>query len=404
MKQARNWRKLGVREVFEVLYSPVEAFRKIVEKPDPKGVLLILVLFISFTLVEQYVIASKLLLLEQTPDDDEWTESIVPWTSNGVLSPDEADYKVGNYSVKSFVSNGTSIWINITDIGPIDCSEDNGYKELFFWIKWTHENEVLSFKATLRLFAVNESYFERNLTDLILNSSGEWNNVTVNTGPQSQDWDSINFPDWQSVTGLEFRLTWLTSANLTIKIDDLHFRRYVSLVEVGTLGGSITPILVSAALEFTMNWTLWAGLLLLVAKVFREEGGPWTVFFVIIGYVFMVTVVYMIASAALLSTLPALDLPSKAWPPATEEETHAVNALFEERWYPCWAYQLYTILHPMYTIFNIPFYFPFLREVWTMMLCAVATRSLWGITGGKAAGISMVAFIMRSILRFFFGF
>jgi hypothetical protein len=167
---------LDVRGLFEVLYSPVKAFKKIIEKPDFKGVLLILVLVIFSMVVVQYVATSKFFLETRTPDDDDWTESLTnqhSWTSNDSPSLDETDYKmgntVGNHSVKSLVSNYTSIWMKITGIEPLDCSEDAGYKELFFWIKWIHENGSFpNLGATLRLFSDSESsYFERSLTNFI---------------------------------------------------------------------------------------------------------------------------------------------------------------------------------------------------------------------------------------------
>jgi len=385
---------LGVHEVFEVLHSPVKAFKKIIEKPDFKGLILILVLFISFAVVEQYVVASKLLLIDPAPENDDWTEFIAFWDSNGLLSIDDADYKIGNRSVKSFVSNGTSIWMKMTDIGPFDCSADTGYEELFFWINWTHrDGSFPSSGATLRLFSGSESsYFERSLTSFIP-SSDEWSNATLKIGPD-QGWNSTNSPDWQSVTGLEFRLVWPAPANLTMKVDDLHFQKYVSLLETGAFSGSIINILMSAAVAFSMNWILWAGILLLVAKVFREEGGTWTVFFVIIGHVFIVSVVYTIASTVLFSMLPALNLPLKA-PPATEEELNVTTALVEERWHPNWAYWGYLLLSGLYL--------PFVREVWIMALCVIAIRPLLRITWGKATSISVVAFIIRFILRLFFG-
>ncbi len=380
---------MGVREVFEVLYSPVKAFKKIIEKPDFKGVLLILVLVIFSMIVVQYVAASKFFLETRTPDDDDWTESLTNqhnWTSNDSPSLDETDYKmgntVGNHSVKSLVFNDTSIWMKITDIGPLDCSEDTGYKELFFWIKWIHSNGVPSSNATLRLFSDSESsYFERSLTSFISTSSGEWNNATVPLGSESQGWDSTNSPNWQSVTGLEFRLVWPASANLTMKIDGLYFRKYVSSLEAGAFSGAIIPILIQVALPFFMNWILWAGILLLVAKVFREEVGPWTVFFVIIGHVFIVTVVYTIISAVPLSTLPALNLPLKA---------DDINVLIYEMWSPYLGYQVWL-------------YLPLVGEVWIAVLCTIAIRLLRGITWGKAASISVIAFAIRFILRFFLG-
>jgi hypothetical protein len=379
---------MDVRGLFEVLYSPVKAFKRIIEKPDFKGVLLILVLVIFSMVVVQYVATSKFFLETRTPDDDDWTESLTnqhSWTSNDSPSLDETDYKmgntVGNHSVKSLVSNDTSIWMKITGIEPLDCSEDAGYKELFFWIKWIHENGSFpNLGATLRLFSDSESsYFERSLTNFIA-LNDEWSNATLQFG-LDQGWTSSNSPEWKSVTGLEFGLVWSAPANLTMKIDGLYFRKYVSPLETGAFSGAIIPILMQAAVTFSMNWILWAGILLMIAKVFREELGPWTRFFVIIGHVFMATVVYTIASAVSLSTLPTLNLPLEA---------DNLNVFINEMWYPYLAYQVWL-------------YIPVVGEVWIAALCATAIRLLRGITWGRAASISVVAFVIRFVLRFFFG-
>jgi len=83
--------KLVGREVFEVLYSPVKAFRKIIEKPDLKGVLLVLLLVIASTVVFQFVYNSKQLYENRAPENDDWTESLTnshSWASNGLPSLD----------------------------------------------------------------------------------------------------------------------------------------------------------------------------------------------------------------------------------------------------------------------------------------------------------------------------
>jgi len=391
VEQVRNWRKLGVREVFEVLYSPVKAFKKIVKKPDYKGVLLILVLVLFSVVVEHYVFASKFFLETRTPDDENWTESMAIWGSNGNLSLDDADYKAGNHSVKSFVADGTSIRMNITDIGPLDCLEDTCYKELFFWTKWRHENRTFPSNATLRLFSENESsYLELDLTDLISTSSGEWNNATVPLGPESLGWDSTE-SDWKNITGLEFRLAWLASANLTMKIDDLYFRKYVSFLETGAFSEAIIiETLMMAAVAFSTNWILWSLILFMIAKFFREEVGPLTAFFVIIGHAFSVAVVCALASAALFSVLPALNLPL---------DVNAADALMQERWYSHWAFLLWYYLFPFVYFIYAPSPFLFFLGIWTMALCTIAIRSLLEVTWRRAASISMVAFIIRFILR-----
>jgi len=342
----------------------------------------------------QYVIASKFFPQIEAPYNNDWTESISNqhhWTSNGSLSLDDTDYKMGNHSVASFVPNGTSIWMRINDIGTFDCSEDTGYTELFFWIKWIHRNGTFpSSNATLRLFSESESsYFESDLTNLISNSSNKWSNTTVNNatlkiGPENQDWNPTNSPDWKSVTGLEFRLVWPTSANLTMKINDLHFLKYVSLPETGVFSESIISILVEGAMYFFINWILWAGILFLTVKAFHEKGGPWTRSFIIIGHVFSINVIYWLVSAALLSTLPPLYLSL-----TLQNETNAVSALIQERWQPNWAYQLSFL------------YLPVVTEVWTAVLCAIAVRFLCEITWERAASIAMIVFLIRFALRFF---
>ncbi|MDH5267870.1 MAG: hypothetical protein OEW62_09365, partial [Candidatus Bathyarchaeota archaeon] len=228
--QKVNKRKLFVREIFRVLYSPLEAFKEIAKKPDVKGPMLILLITVLVTAGAQYISASKTSFENPTPETDTWTESTSLWTSNGVLS-DDTDRIVGNYSVKSFSSSDTCIWMKLTEIGPFDCSGDSGYRGFSFRIKWIHQNEMPpNSNATLQLFSYEENrYFQCNLGNNITSSSNEWANSTVSVGIE-QGWVPVNSPDWKNITGLEFRLAWLPSdaANLTMKIDDVYFGEYVS--------------------------------------------------------------------------------------------------------------------------------------------------------------------------------
>ena len=307
--------KLVGREVFEVLYSPVNAFRKIIEKPDLKAVLLVLLLAIASTVVFQFIYNSKQLYENRAPEDDDWTESLTnshSWVSNGLTSLDGADYQMGNsdgnHSVTSSVVNETSIWLKITDFDSINCSGEKGYNELFFWIKWVNEAETFPSSGTLRLFSGSEdSYFESTITEFST-SSGEWTNTTLNVGSE-QDWSSSNSSDWQNITGIEFRLVWLDSANLTIKVDGLFFRNFVSPIEAIGFSGAMLSLFVSVAFSVAMNWILWAGIVIIVSKLFGEELGRWNVVFIIIGHAFIVTTVYTLVSALAFSSLPVLSLP-----------------------------------------------------------------------------------------------
>jgi len=362
---------LVVYEVLKVLYSPVKAFEEIVKKPSVKGPLLVLALTLLATAVLQSVVASKqFVLLPETPSNDNWTESASLWTSNGLPSVDGTDRVVGNYSVKSFVANDTAIWMNITDIGQFNSSGETGYKALSFRIKWIHQNETFpSSNATLRLFSNNENgYFELSLINLI-NSSDTWANVTVEVGSENPNWISFNSPDWGNITGLEFRLAWLTSdaANLTMKIDDLHFGKYVSSLTVAASGVIIISSL-NAAIAFFFNWAMYGVFLLIVMAMFRGKTGSLTKFFVVIGHVFIVTTVYILVIALLFSTLPQF-----------------TTETYQEKWVSNWVFQFGS-------------YLDFTFKAWMAVLFAIAIRFFSQLTWRKAAVVSAIA----SILGFFF--
>jgi hypothetical protein len=369
---------LVVYEVLKVLYSPVKAFEEIVKKPSVKGPLLVLALTLLATAVLRSVVASKQFVLTGSPeyfiltgmsDNDNWTESASLWTSNGVPSVDGADRVVGNYSVKAFVVNDTYIWMNITGIGQFNCSGEAGYDGVSFRIKWIHQNETFpSSNATLRLFSNNENYFELNLINLI-NSSDTWANLTVEVGSENPNWTSPNSPDWGNITGLEFRLTWLTSdaANLTMKIDDLHFGKYVSVLTAATSSVIIISSL-NAAIAFFFNWAMYGVFLFILVAMFRGKTGSMTRFFVVIGHVFIVTTVYILVSALLFSTLPQVTA-----------ET------IQEKWVSNWVYQLGIFLD-------------FTFKAWMAVLFAIAIRFFSQLTWRKAAVVSAIASILVFIL------
>lgn len=377
-----------VQEVFEILYSPVKAFRKVIEKPDFKGVILVLVLVISSMLIVQYMASSKLLLENRNPEDDDWTETLTNqhiWTSNGLLTVDSTDYKLGNsdgnHSITASFSDETSIWFKLENISSINCSE-TGFKELFFFIKWTNDDESFPISGSFKLFSgTEESYFENNNFVDALGSSGNWKNITLNVG-SDQGWSSNNSPNWEEITGLEFQLVWESSSNLSLKIDSLFFRNYISPFATGAFEGIILTIAFQVMLNFATNLILWAGLLLIIAKLFQEEVGPWNVFFIIIGYSFIVTVVYTLLSAIPLSTLPMIEVPI---------DQIALNAMLDVTWRPLIAYQLWL-------------YIPIIGEVWLAALGAIVIRQIREITWSKAATIAAVAFAIRFILRLLFGF
>ena len=368
------------QEILEVLYSPVKAFKKIIEKPDFKGVLLVLVLVIASAVAVQYIASSKQYLETRMPDDELWTEELFNqhvWTSNGELSRNVLDYEIGNSSISSSALDSTTIWLKLAAIEPINCLNGTGYTELFFWMNWTNDAGASPSSGTIRLLSGSEdSYFAHDMTTLV-GSNADFTNVTLNIGPNN-GWDSNNSADWENITGLEFELVWSNSANLEMTVDGLFFRSFASSVESGTFYIEF----ISVAIQAGMTWVIWAGLIIIVAKIFNEDLGKWNTFFAIVGYVFMVTVVTNIITAVLASTLPDLTYLLDS----TASFYYARNA---DVWLSNIAYQLLTPLL-------------WVGYVWTTGLSALILRQMKEeITWGKALTIVVIAFAARLVLSAF---
>jgi hypothetical protein len=395
-----NKKKLFVREIFRVLYSPLKAFKEIVKKPDVKGPMLILLITVLVTAGAQYISASKTFFENPTPEADSWTESTSLWISNGVLLND-TDRIVGNYSVKSFSSNDTCIWMKLTEIGPFNCSGDSGYRQLSFRIKWIHQNEKPpSSNITLQLFSYEENrYFRRDLSNNITSSSNEWANLTVSVGIE-QSWVPVNSPDWGNITELGFRLAWPPSdaANLTMKIDDLYFGKYVPYSTKGFSSEGLVSLLVGTTSDFLIRWALYTGLLLLMIKIFGGETGPWSVLFNVIGYAFSITMVHVCVYALLSYLLPPLNFPLRAWvyvllpgslhSVAGEEGIGIAlwNQIIQDNWGSTLAYNLY-------------YYVQFAFHVWTVALGTIAIHFLRELNWKNAVAISALAYFMAILLR-----
>jgi len=362
-----------VHDVFKTLYSPIKAFEQIVKKPDIKGPLLILALILVFTAVSQYTSASKILDEEPMTDRDEWTELaawIPHWASNGETTRD-TDMVFGNYSIASYVTNSTNIWMNLTDIESFNCSGNAGYERLSFSIKWKSQNITFAdINATVQLFSNNgDDYFKLDIVEKLSNSSDEWSEVKIDIGPEGEyleGWERFGSPNWENVTGVEFALVWSVPADLTMKIDDLYFAKFVSMLRY-FLSGWFSSLMMSA-MSFFINWGVYAIILLLVIKVFGEKLESAKTLFMVVGYLFSVNIVHVLVAVALIPTLPVIRLENLA-----------------QIWYSTLPYQ--TIA-----------YFDLVTRVWMAILCTIATRFLLTLTWRKAISISVLASLINFIL------
>lgn len=267
--------------IFKVLYSPIEAFKEIVKKPTYKAPILILIVVLLITAGANCISTREIF----TPDEDEWTESDSLWHSNGNIKLDSTDYVTGKHSVSSFISNAAEISMNVKGIGPVNCTENEGYKKLIFLIKWINQNRT--FDSTLRLFSGENSSFEQDVTGLVSNVSDQWNKVTLDVGLESENWNKTDSPNWKNITGFEIQLTWsCEEKNITMKIDGVSFGgRYIPAIESEDFGYRLAESLMGTGMNLFFNWIIFTGTLFLIIKLYGGKAGSFKLLFNIVGYV-----------------------------------------------------------------------------------------------------------------------
>jgi len=192
------------------------------------------------------------------------------------------------------------------------------------------------------------------------------------------------------VLALLLATTAITQYVSALKISLIINNQPTSLLASGLFTEYMLSTLVYMVLIFFFNWIIYAGALLLLIKAFGGKGGPWRPFFMLAGYVFSVYIVRMGVTAVLISTLPDLPLELTTWPPISEDDHRVyvdqVNAL----WAPTLALQMMPFL--IWIVYG-----------WFMILGAVAVRASKEIAWGKAAMVSLGAFLINFMLSSLLG-
>jgi hypothetical protein len=165
-----------------------------------------------------------------------------------------------------------------------------------------------------------------------------------------------------------------------------------SLLVTNLLIGYLLTALVGTGLSFVLQWLIFAGALLLFARLLGEKGSsPWRQFFTLIGYAFSVFIIRIGVSAVLISTLPPIDFQLATWPPPNASESLIASDRISNIWGPMFAYQAGV-------------YFNLLIDVWLVILSTIALHTHREITWGKAAMVSVIAYFLLFTLRFFVGY
>lgn len=304
--------------VFKAIYSPFKAFKEIIQKPSFIGPLLILVLFIVAGIGAEYARASKLYVQEMLPNStefaapDTWTENCTIWSSNANITCNSDDYIEGNYSIQFDMTNSTTIWMTLDDIGLIDCQSSSGYNNLTFTIKWIHPNAVSPQNVSLALFADDAAnYFQYNLTASIIQAGNqEWKNISVSIGPDAEGWfNSSSQASWGNIAGLKLTMDWAESArsNLSVLVDRLFFlsNNFEPLIVI--TDNYLALVIMDSLITFCLYWALFGFLLFGAAKLLKVQSDL-KVSLIIIGYSLIAMVIMQVLFSVMYLLIPPLYL------------------------------------------------------------------------------------------------
>lgn len=385
-----------LKHIFKVIYAPHKAFNEIVQNPKYIGPLLIMIFFILVNMGYVYTIASKTYVEQTLPtagQRDIWTENMTLWTSdsNATIKENFVDYINGTYygnrSIEFSIVNSMQIWAQLTDIGSINCSNSDGYKNLYLRIKWTSPQDKPE-NATIYLFsATPPDYFRYNLTNEFSNSAvNVWNKLTISLATES--WlNSSTDANWENITGLKLEFTWLNNSNITMLVDGLFFGG-IFKSETDNVASYMVNYSIVSVMQFTVRWVLLGGLLYIMTKFFGAEI-VWRPLLILVGFALITMFIRAIMSVVVFSTLPTLYYRLEFLGGVKGESENAYNIIIEK-----------TLL-----VSQINGYIQIAIIFWTIALCAIVTRLITQFSWSKSSLIAMVGYFVTLIAEIFlFGF
>lgn len=321
-------------ELFQIFISPLKAFQKIVKKPSYIGPILVLALTIIAAAGTQYISATKV--------------------------------DVENFALDNTLIPRAGPPYNITE-GFVNFTGSTKISVLTY--NWTSGSD------NVMIYGKNSQGININDTVQILE-----NNTAYNT--------TKNFA---SITKVEFSKAGDNSTQYVA----LGTNQYESILNKSLFGTSLTSYLMGSAFSFFFNWVIYSLLFYVTIRyLFREKIESLGSLFIVIGYVFVVTLVQPLVSTLLIPTLPSVMLPLQTWnlPPGATTATktianNLITQIYQQAWYSKIAYQ--TLVGFMYAI-----------DVWITVLFTIAIHFYCNISWKKAAATSIIAFAIRFALSY----
>jgi hypothetical protein len=289
--------------IFKIIYSPLKAFKEIMQNPKYIGPILIMVLFVLASIGSEYARASKLYVQQTLPNTldpynpDPWTENCTMWISNAEITCNNDDFLLGQKSIQFDITNNEIISMKLKNIGQINCLSTDGYKNLSFGIKWINPTADPPQNASLYLFSMGTTDFYYDLAELINQTkNAKWNNFTIPIGLGAEQWvNSSAQTAWNNITGLKLDLVWTqsTGSNLTILVDKVYFQSGNFEPLINSMSSTIAFSAVNAVTTFSIYWMLSGVAVFIAGKMFKIKA-EFKVFLIIVGYALIAMVVMQV--------------------------------------------------------------------------------------------------------------
>jgi hypothetical protein len=305
-----------VRQILEVFYAPQKAFREIAENPRYLGPLLIMIIFSAMFSLVYHASLSRAYVEQTIPvstNGDQWTENGTLWASNANIT--ESDDHIngvfyGNKSIDFSTANSTRIWMRLDNIGPVNCSGSEGYKNVSMSVKPICPNDTEVANVSLYLQSSPTDYFYYDLTPHLLSANDKWNNFTIPL--RSEDGWSKNGTnaDWSDISIVKLEFVWAENASFTVRIDGLFFRgSFKSALE--TISLSFWEYFVQYLLQFFSQYLFqfgfrWIAISTFVYLLIRWFGGTvaWKYSLILTGFALLPMIVQAAVDLVAFSALP----------------------------------------------------------------------------------------------------
>jgi hypothetical protein len=366
----------------KIIYSPLEAFKEILQNPRYRGAFLILILFIAAYTTSAYVIVTKTYDEQTLPtlsQGDKWTENRAGWMSNG-NSPEEANDTVGggffgNKSIQFSAVNYSQIWMQLDFSEHVNCSSFNGYTDMSCRIKMIEPESLETKNVTVTLFSNQSNYFSYNLTDVMVPYNATvWKNLTIPVGPGRGWKETGTNHDWANITAIRFDFFGIGNASWNLRLDGLFFRGGYKPSADSVTGYIFSYAMISVML-FVIRWIFLCGLLYMLGKAL---GGNvvWRAILVLVGFALVTMLIQATINVVIYSTLPQINYQLESFGGPKGESEEALRKVFDQTW----------------LVAQINSYVQIAVHVWTIALCAILMRVSSELPWVKSALIAAAAY------------